>query len=428
MIEHYIIAGLVLVILIGIVFLYKAKKDLYEKNSILELLQVQLSEQKGKIVELELLYDSAKDELQTSKLKIKELEVLLEQSIINSKEKLEFLENSKQSLKLEFEKLSNEILEKNRQKIDERTKENIENIIKPFGKEINNFKEQVNKLYFEESKDRNLLKYEINGLKELNLKISQDAINLTNALKSQVKTQGIWGEMVLKNTLEYSGLKEGVEYISEVHLKDEDNKAYRPDVLVNLPDNRHIIIDAKTSLSAYERYISQSDEEKKAQYAKEHLESIKNHIKTLSEKNYSKLLDINSLDFVFMFIPIESAMILALELDSSLLKMAQDKKIFLVTPTTLISALKVVENIWQFQKRSQNAEAIANSASKIYDKFAVFVESFEKLGNQLNTLNNTYESSKKTLIDGRGNLIGQFEKLKDLGLSPSKSLPKSEDE
>ena len=182
MIEHYIIAGLVLVILIGIVFLYKAKKDLYEKNSILELLQVQLSEQKGKIVELELLYDSAKDELQTSKLKIKELEVLLEQSIINSKEKLEFLENSKDTLKLEFEKLSNEILEKNRQKIDERTKENIENIIKPFGKEINNFKEQVNKLYFEESKDRNLLKYEINGLKELNLKISQDAIILTNAL------------------------------------------------------------------------------------------------------------------------------------------------------------------------------------------------------------------------------------------------------
>ena len=234
--------------------------------------------------------------------------------------------------------------------------------------------------------------------------------------------------MVLKITLEYSGLKECVEYISEVHLKDEENRAYRPDVLVNLPDNRHIIIDAKTSLSAYERYISQSDEEKKAQYAKEHLESIKNHIKTLSEKNYSKLLDINSLDFVFMFIPIESAMILALELDSSLLKMAQDKKIFLVTPTTLISALKVVENIWQFQKRSQNAEAIANSASKIYDKFAVFVESFEKLGNQLNTLNNTYESSKKTLIDGRGNLIGQFEKLKDLGLSPSKSLPKSEDE
>lgn len=363
-------------------------------------------------------------ELNESKLKANTLEVKLDETIKATKEKFEFLENSKQNLKLEFEKLASDILELNKQKIDEQTKQNIESVIKPFGKEINDFKEQVNKLYFEESKDRNILKHEIDGLKNLSLRISEDANNLSKALKSQVKTQGIWGEMILKNVLEYSGLKEGAEYTSEVALKNDENKSYRPDVIINLPDNRHIIIDAKTSLVGYERYMSAGSEEERIIGAKEHLESIKSHIKFLSEKDYPKLLGINSLDFVFMFIPIESALILALESDSSLLKSSQDKKVFLVTPTTLISALKVVENIWQFQKRSKNAEDIAISATKLYDKFAVFVEVFEKIGNQLNTVQGSYDSAKKTLIDGRGNLVGQFEKLKEMGLTPSKSLPK----
>lgn len=363
-------------------------------------------------------------ELNESRLKANTLEVKLDETIKAAKEKFEFLENSKQNLKLEFEKLASDILELNKQKIDEQTKQNIESVIKPFGKEINDFKEQVNKLYFEESKDRNILKHEIDGLKNLSLKISEDANNLSKALKSQVKTQGIWGEMILKNVLEYSGLKEGAEYTSEVALKNDENKSYRPDVIINLPDNRHIIIDAKTSLVGYERYMSAGSEEERIIGAKEHLESIKSHIKFLSEKDYPKLLGINSLDFVFMFIPIESALILALESDSSLLKSSQDKKVFLVTPTTLISALKVVENIWQFQKRSKNAEDIAISATKLYDKFAVFVEVFEKIGNQLNTVQGSYDSAKKTLIDGRGNLVGQFEKLKEMGLTPSKSLPK----
>lgn len=364
------------------------------------------------------------DELNESRLKANTLEVKLDETIKAAKEKFEFLENSKQNLKLEFEKLASDILELNKQKIDEQTKQNIESVIKPFGKEINDFKEQVNKLYFEESKDRNILKHEIDGLKNLSLRISEDANNLSKALKSQVKTQGIWGEMILKNVLEYSGLKEGAEYTSEVALKNDENKSYRPDVIINLPDNRHIIIDAKTSLVGYERYMSAGSEEERIIGAKEHLESIKSHIKFLSEKDYPKLLGINSLDFVFMFIPIESALILALESDSSLLKSSQDKKVFLVTPTTLISALKVVENIWQFQKRSKNAEDIAISATKLYDKFAVFVEVFEKIGNQLNTVQGSYDSAKKTLIDGRGNLVGQFEKLKEMGLTPSKSLPK----
>ncbi|QOG12757.1 DNA recombination protein RmuC [Arcobacter sp. FWKO B] len=363
-------------------------------------------------------------QLNEANLKASTLEVRLDETIKASKEKFEFLENSKQNLKLEFGKLANDILELNKQKIDEQTKQNIEAIIKPFGKEITDFKDQVNKLYFEESKDRNILKHEIDGLKNLSLKISEDANNLSKALKSQVKTQGIWGEMILKNVLEYSGLKEGAEYTSEVALRNDENKSYRPDVIINLPDNRHIIIDAKTSLVGYERYMSATNDEDKLIASKEHLESIKSHIKFLSDKDYPKLLGINSLDFVFMFIPIESALILALESDSSLLKSSQDKKVFLVTPTTLISALKVVENIWQFQKRSKNAEEIAVSATKLYDKFAVFVEVFEKIGNQLNTVQGSYDSAKKTLIDGRGNLVGQFEKLKEMGLTPSKSLPK----
>lgn len=405
-------------------FLYKNKKENIELKSALSFLQTQNNELKIQNDEFKINKEKLQNELNFAKLAVKELEVKLEQSISSSKEKLEFLENSKQNLKLEFGKLAGDILELNKQKIDEQTKQNIESVIKPFGKEINDFKEQVNKLYFEESKDRNILKHEIDGLKNLSLKISEEATNLTKALKSQVKTQGIWGEMILKNVLEHSGLKEGAEYTSEVALKNDDNKSYRPDVIINLPDNRHIIIDAKTSLVGYEKYMSANSEEERAVGAKEHIDSIKSHIKFLSEKDYPKLLGINSLDFVFMFIPIESAMILAIEKDNSLLKSAQDKKVFLVTPSTLISALKVVENIWQFQKRSQNAEDIAISATKLYDKFAVFVETFEKIGNQLNTVQGSYDNAKKTLIDGRGNLVGQFEKLKEMGLTPSKSLPK----
>ncbi|MBA1421064.1 MAG: DNA recombination protein RmuC [Epsilonproteobacteria bacterium] len=336
----------------------------------------------------------------------------------------EMMSSHKQEIKAEFEALAKKVFEGNSQKFAEFSKENMDSMIKPLQTQISEFKKQVADTYNAESQDRAVLKNEINSLKELNEKISKDAINLTNALKGESKQQGVWGEMVLEHVLEASGLRKGHEFQREVSLKTDDNETLRPDVVVHLPDNRDLIIDAKTSLVAYERYVNASNDEEKAQYLKAHLESIRSHVKELSKKNYERLKEVNTLDFIFMFMPIEGALAVALEHDNSIYDNAFKNKILLVGPTTLLVAMRAVENVWKFERQNQNAQEIARRAGAMYDKFVGFSEDLMKISKQIDGIQGSFSAARNKLTDGKGNLVKQVQQLKELGAQTSKKIPK----
>ncbi|HFQ61156.1 MAG TPA: DNA recombination protein RmuC [Epsilonproteobacteria bacterium] len=336
----------------------------------------------------------------------------------------EMMQAHKQEIKEEFETLAKKVFEGNSQKFAEFSKENMDSMIKPLQTQISEFKKQVADTYNVESQDRAILKNEINSLKELNEKISKDAINLTNALKGESKQQGVWGEMVLEHVLEASGLRKGHEFEREVSLKTDENDTLRPDVIVHLPDNRDLIIDAKTSLVAYERYVNAENDTLKAQYLKAHLDSIRSHVSELSKKNYERLKEVNTLDFIFMFMPIEGALAAALEHDSSIYDNAFKNKILLVGPTTLLVAMRAVENVWKFERQNQNAQEIARRAGAMYDKFVGFSEDLMKISKQIDGIQGSFSAARSKLSDGKGNLVRQVQQLKELGAQTSKKIPK----
>lgn len=341
-----------------------------------------------------------------------------------NREKFELLEQNKEQMRLEFKELAEKILENNSQKLSMQNQENISKMINPMREQFNEFKKQINDVYIKEAKDRSMLQSEIRSIKEINHQMSQDAKNLTKALKGENKKQGVWGEMVLQSVLENSGLRLGKEYEREVSLEHKSNGSrYRPDVVVHLPDNRDIIIDAKNSLLAYERYMSAEEEEQKVVFALEHVASVKKHIKELSEKDYANLKGVKTVDFIFMFLPIESALIVAMEHDGSLFDHAFKRNVILVGPTTLMVSLRAVENSWKYERQQKNAQEIAQRAGLLFDKFAGFIQSVEKLGNQITTVQKTYEETFSKLHSGSGSITSQFQKLQRLGAANSKNLP-----
>ncbi|MEA2110516.1 MAG: DNA recombination protein RmuC [Campylobacterota bacterium] len=360
--------------------------------------------------------------LSQSKSESSALKMALSRDEKAAQEKLELLQSNKEQMLLQFQDLSQRISDVQSQKFVLQNTQEINKVVAPFKEQIEQFKKQVNDVYVNETKERSMLQQELHHLKELNQKMSDETRSLTQALKGENKTQGVWGEMILEKVLESSGLRLGHEYDREVSLKSDDgSKKYRPDVLVHLPDNREIIIDAKTSLTAYERYVSsQTDKE---QYLKEHVSSLNLHVKLLSDKNYVKLEGIKTLDFIFMFVPVESALLLALEADEGLYERAFRKNILLVGPSTLMVALRSVENTWRYEHQQKNAQAIAHRAGALYDKFVGFVTDMEKLGEQINTVKKSYDASYNKLHDGKGSVTSQLHKLKEMGASTSKSLP-----
>ena len=347
---------------------------------------------------------------------------------INEKnqEKFLLLEQNKEQMRLEFKELAQSILENNSQKFSLQNQENLSKMITPMREQFNEFKKQIDDVYIKEAKDRSMLQAEIRSIKEINHQMSTDAQNLTKALRGESKKQGVWGEMVLESVLEHSGLRVGVEYEREVTLEHEHNQSrYRPDVIVHLPDGRDIIIDAKTSLVAYEKYSSAEDEEHKERFVNEHIISIKKHIKELSEKDYANLKGVKTLDFVFMFVPIESALLMAMEHDKTLFDHAFKKSVILVGPTTLMVSLRAVENSWRYEKQQKNAQEIAKRAGMLFDKFSGFIESIERLGKQITTVQKTYDETFSKLHSGAGSITSQFQKLEALSAGSSKTLPKS---
>jgi len=335
------------------------------------------------------------------------------------------IEASEEKLRIAFKNLANEILEEKTQKFTEQNRIKLEEILKPLGEKIREFEKKVDETYDKESKQRFSLEKEIRMLADMNQQISEDAKNLTHALRLDPKKQGNWGELVLDKVLESSGLVKGQEYFREVSTRSDEGDKYRPDVIINLPDNKHIIIDSKVSLNAYTDFVNNDDAAEKDKFLKLHLLSIRNHIKLLGEKGYQMLDAFDTPDYVLLFMPIESAFSLALQNDADLFSFAWDRNVVIVSPTTLLATLRTIASIWKHEKQTQNAIEIARQGGLLYDKFVSFLADLEKVGNQLDTVKKSYDEAHKKLSSGSGNLIGKVEKLKELGARAAKSLPRT---
>jgi len=324
---------------------------------------------------------------------------------------------------LEFKNLANEILEEKTSKFTEVNRSKMEEILKPLSEKIKNFEKRVEETYDKESKERFSLKREVENLAKLNLEVSKEAERLAVALKGESKTQGNWGEMILENILDKSGLVKNREFFVQESMTDESGKKQQPDVLVHLPDNRVVIIDAKVSLTAYEKYVSSNNDDKKKQYIKEHLSSVRNHIRILSGKNYQDLVQQNHLDFVMMFLPVEPAYLVAVQNDPEIWNEAYENKILLISPTNLLAALKMIESLWKQEYQNKNVMEIARQSGALVDKFYALLKDLEKIGMRLKSAQESYDDTVNKLKDGKGNLIGRAEKIKELGAKAKKTLP-----
>ena len=336
---------------------------------------------------------------------------------------LKMLDDAKTSLSKEFENLANRIFDDKQNKFSQQSKEQLENSLSPLRRDIGEFRQQVSNAYEKENADRNKLAGQISELQKQTLQISADAVSLANALRGDNKHQGNWGEFVLEKLLEDAGLTKGREYETQVALKDDEGQRRNPDVIVHLPEGRDIIIDAKVSLSDYERYFHAEDEVTRQHCLSQHLNSLRTHIKGLSIKDYESLEGVNSLDFVLIFVPVESAFMLALDSDPDMMRDAYDKGIILVSPSTLMATLRTIKNLWRYADQNRNAQLIADKAGKLYDQFVLYIDAMEDIGKHLDRSKDAWDTAHKRLSTGRGNLVGRTEELKKLGAKTKKSLP-----
>lgn len=341
----------------------------------------------------------------------------------SSEEKIALLEAAEKRLQEQFENLANRIFEQKNTSFAQSSKAGLDALLSPLKEQIEGFKKQVTDQYVKEGQERASLKTEILGLKELNQQITAEASALTRALKGDNKKQGNWGEVVLERILKESGLREGHEFDTQVSLKNASGKTYQPDVVVHLPNEKDIVIDSKMSLAAYERYFNEhEDNAMRASHLQEHIQSLKNHIRELGKKDYQELKGIRTLDYVLMFIPVESAFLLALDKAPELVKLAIDNNIMIVSPTNLLVALRTVNNIWQYEYQNQNAQKIAVNAAKLYDKFHGFMTDMDKVGKSVEASQKHFDAAINKLSSGKGNIVRQIEQFRALGVQSSKKL------
>jgi len=352
-----------------------------------------------------------------------ELAKTLEHERAHTQEKIQLLEEAKQQLANEFKVLANQIFDSKQTQLTEYNKQSVEAAIKPMNAALESFKQRVETVHKEDLEGRASLGEQLKQLQVLNSKMSTEAQNLTQALKGDSKTQGNWGELILERLLERSGLREGVEFDREKSFVSDDGKRLRPDVIINLPDNKHIVVDSKVSLSNYEQALNSESNALRDAALKLHLKSLKNHIDTLANKRYEHLERLNAPDFVLMFLPVEGAYLMAIEADPSIFETAFEKNVAVVTPTTLFTTLKTIEQLWRYERQSENTVKLIKRAAEVHDKFVGFVETFEKVGSQFDTAHKSYQKARNQMLQGSGNLIRQAEMLKELAGKTKKEIP-----
>ncbi|AXT60162.1 DNA recombination protein RmuC [Aquimarina sp. AD10] len=344
---------------------------------------------------------------------------------LKNQEQKNEVEKLQEKFSKEFENLANKILDEKSNKFTEQNKENIKNILTPLQEKINTFEKKVEQTHKESIDYHAALRQQILGLKDLNEQMSKEATNLTKALKGDSKMQGNWGELVLERVLEKSGLEKDREYFVQQSFTTEDGSRVLPDVVIYLPDHKKMVIDSKVTLTAYERFVNEDDNDLKANYLKEHIAALKRHVDQLSEKNYQDLYDIESPDFVLLFVPIEPAFAIAINEDSKLYNQAFEKNIVIVTPSTLLATLRTIDTMWNNEKQQRNAIEIARQAGALYDKFEGLVKDLTGVGKKIDDAKKDYSAAMNKLVDGRGNLITSVEKLKKMGAKAKKSLPEA---
>ena len=372
-------------------------------------LKSELSAERGKLEQLNIDY-----------ARLEEKNRYLEKE---NKEKIEEVKNIQERLTTEFENIAGKIITQKSKELTEKQHEKLSTILDPLKTDIKAFEKKVSETYEKELRDHMSLKTEVKKLYELNNRISTEAENLTKALKGDVKKMGNWGEVILERILEDSGLTKGREYKREVADTNVEGKSIRPDVVIYLPEDKHIVIDSKLSLVAYERYVSCDDDEQRKKYLKAHVESMRNHIKELFEKNYASAKNLNSPDFVLMFLPLESSFAAAIEGDAQLFNFAWEHKIVPVSPSTLLASLKIIASIWKQEKQTRNAVEIARQGGALYDKLVGLLEDIEKIGSTINVLQKNYNSTVNKLSTGRGNLLSRAERIRELGAKTTKKIP-----
>jgi DNA recombination protein RmuC len=356
-------------------------------------------------------------------LELAALTATLQAERAQTREKLSLLTEARQELGDRFKTLANEILEEKSKRFAEENKQGLETLLAPLREKLGEFQLKVEQTYDKESRERLTLQGEIKRLAELNEQISEDAVNLTRALKGDAKTQGMWGEFVLEKLLESSGLRSNEEYVVQKAFQNADDRKSRPDVVINLPDKRHIVIDSKVSLTAYERYVSAEEDADRELALRQHLASVRTHVMELSGKSYQNLYGLESLDFVLMFVAVESASMLAMQSERGLFLDALRKNVLIVSPSSLIGVLRTIAHIWRQEYQNRNAKELARQCAALYDKFVGFVEDLEDIGRKLAATQQSYEDAKGKLSTGRGNLIRQAERIRSLGVKPTKALP-----
>ncbi len=337
-------------------------------------------------------------------------------------QRLDDLQGSRDELRAQFAELAGKIFDEREQRFAETSQQRLGQLLDPLKERIQAFEKRVEESYQQEARERFSLGKELQRLQQLNQRLGDEATHLTRALKGQ-KTQGNWGELVLERVLEHAGLEKGREYQTQVSLKNADGERFQPDVLIQLPGDKQVVVDAKVSLSAYQQFIAAEDEATRQQALKQHVQSLRGHLKGLSRKDYQRLEGLHSLDFVLLFVPIEAAFAAALQADPGLFQEAFEQHIVVVSPTTLLATLRVIDSLWRQERQSQNAREIAERAGALYDKFVAFTQDLDEVGMRLQQLDKAYAAARNKLCEGRGNIVSRVENLKLLGARASKSLP-----
>jgi len=422
--DFFIHLGIAAIVALPLVYyLMKEKNSSASGKAELSFLRTELEDSKKKTAALETELQSSVEKQGSMSAEISRLNATMEQERKGFAEKTAILDEAKKTLGHEFENLGNRIFEDTSKKFAEKNKTDMEGILAPLRERIKDFDRKVTDTHVDATRQITSLQTHVKNLETLGEKMSREALNLATALKGESQTQGAWGEIVLERALEMSGLRKDFEYHSQPTYRGQDGNALRPDVVVHLPEGKDVVVDSKVSLTAYERYVSCDDEAEKERFLSQHLTSLRSHVRDLGEKNYENIPEIKSLNYVLMFVPLESAFMLAVEKERNIQGEALEKNIMIVGPSMLLFALRTIQSIWQFEHQNANARKIAESAGRMYDTFVTFAEHMEKIGERISQSRDAYEKAMSRLCEGRGNLVKRASDLRNLGVKAGKQLP-----